>query len=160
MLQLQAEARWPELINAAGCLLASPGLRPHQQALALELQAEALRHNGERDQAAVALGRAVRLAASPLSSLEWLAQCWEQLDTNASDWPELCRALVQRGHGAVLLRSLMGVLGQLPLEGQRQQLLDAIEARDALRLGSHPELKRQWAWLRQAAAAGGNGFWG
>lgn len=157
---MQAEARWPDLIEAAGTLLATPGLRPHQQALTLELQAEALRQNGEREQAAAVLSRAVRMAPWPLSSLEWLAQRWEQLDDSASDWPELCRALVQRGHGAVLLRSLMGVLGHLPLEGQRQRLLDAIEARDALQLGSHPDLRRQWAWLRQAAASGGNGFWG
>lgn len=160
LLELHAEACWPDLIPAADALLARPGLRPHQRALALQLQAEALQHNGERQRADEALTGAVRIAAWPLSSMNWLEQRWEHLDDDTTDWPLLCRALVRRGHGAILIRSLMAVLGRLPLAGQRQRLLDTIEASDALLLASQPALSRQWRWLRRAAPAGGNGFWG
>lgn len=160
LLHLHAEARWPDLIPAADALLARPGLLAHQRALVLHLQAEALHHEGALDLADQALTGAVRIAAWPLSSLSWLEQRWEHADDDIADWSLLCRALVRQGHGAILIRSLMAVLGRLPLVGQRQRLLEAIESNDALLLASHPQLQRQWRWLRQAAAAGGNGFWG
>jgi len=159
LLQLESETRWAELSEAACRLLAQTDLLPHQRALTLQLQAEARRHEGDRAAADEALSDSVGIMAWPLSSLTWLEKRWEKLDTDSEDWTVLCRSLVLRGHGGLVIRRLMAVLGRLPLAGQRERLLNAIETSDALLLSHQPMLNRQWRWLRRTADGAGNGYW-
>ena len=102
-----------------------------------------------------------------VSSLQWLEGqlqqlVFEQSEEEASQgrgWVAICQLLIRKGYAAPLLRSIMAVLAQLPLEGHREQLLNLLEERDALLLADSPERARAWRWLRQAAPNGGNGFW-
>ena len=67
---------------------------------------------------------------------------------------------MDQGHTAALIRGLMTALGKLPLQAQRQTLIDAIERSNALLLSAGSSWERQWILLKRAAPAGGMGFWG
>jgi hypothetical protein len=165
LLELQEQANWSTLETQCSQLL-EQGLEPHQRALVLQLQAQACLVNGTREQAAHLLKQALGYMFLPQAALQWLAVVipewvWQEPDRQAllPAWVEVSRQLVRQGFGDVLLRSLMGLFAQLPLEGQREALVLAIEHFDALQLEQHPQLQRQWILLRQAAAGGGDGCW-
>jgi hypothetical protein len=159
-LDLHAHGHWQEGVAAldqAGNG-AAPG--PWQAAGIQQLRSDALRSLGQTTEADAALRGAIALDCTPLAGLQWLERQWEHQQIDDQDWVVVSRHLVQAGHGDAVLRSLMAALARLPLAGQRHDLLDQIEDRDALLLATNPSLERQWHWLRQAAPAGGNGFWG
>ncbi len=167
MLELHSEARWQELVDDSFTLLAMTGLKPAQQALILGLRMDALKALGQQDTAAGDGLLALSLWTSPLTALQWLEGqlqqlVFEQSEEEASQgggWVAICQLLIRKGYAAPLLRSIMAVLAQLPLQGHREQLLNLLEERDALLLDASEERVRAWRWLRQAAPIGGNGFW-
>lgn len=160
LLDLEARAEWQELLIDATKLLECGFLKPHQLAMLKGLKASALKNLGHREEAYGELLDSITLHTTPLSALTWLEHAWEGKPNPHPVWLPITRELVLRSHGQVLLLTLMGVLGRLPLQGQRQQLLDQIEALDAFLLSSHSDLARQWHWLRRAAPGGGSGTWG
>jgi hypothetical protein len=167
LLELHSAARWQDLENDSSTLLAMAGLKPAQKALILGLRMDALKALGQQDTAADDGLQALSLWASPLTALQWLEGqlqqlVFEQSEEEASQgrgWVAICQLLIQRGYAAPLLRTVMAVLAQLPLQGHREQLLNLLEERNALLLADSPERARVWRWLRQAAPIGGNGFW-
>ena len=167
MLELHSAARWQDLVEGSSALLAMAGLRPAQQALILGLRMDALKALGQQDTAAGDGLQALSLWTSPLTALQWLEGqlqhlVFDQSDDKASQsrgWVAICQLLIRKGYAAPLLRSIMAVLAQLPLQGHREQLLNLLEERDALLLADSADRARAWRWLRQAAPIGGNGFW-
>lgn len=143
------------------------GLKPAQKALILGLRMDALKALGQQDNAAGDGLQALSLWPSPLTALQWLEErllqlAFEQREDKASQsrgWVAICQQLVHMGYAAPLMRTVMAVLAQLPLQGHRDQLLNLLEERDALLLADSAERARAWRWLRQAAPMGGNGFW-
>lgn len=167
LLELHSAARWQDLVAGSSTLLAMAGLKPAQRALILGLRMDALKALGHQDTAAGDGLQALSLWTSPLTALQWLEGqlqqlVFEQSEEEASQgrgWVVICQLLIQRGYAAPLLRTVMAVLAQLPLQGHREQLLNLLEERNALLLADSPERARVWRWLRQAAPIGGNGFW-
>jgi hypothetical protein len=167
LLHLQASGRWAALAEQGQQLL-EQGLAPPQRALVLQLLAEAALAEGDRAGGERLLEQALVLLCLPQMALQWLELVlpewvWQEANPERQErspaWVPLCQQLVRQGHGELLLRSLMGLLAQLPLEGQRLELVEAMEQWDALLLASQPGLRRQWQWLQQAAPSGGNGLW-
>ncbi|NDC16066.1 MAG: hypothetical protein EBZ76_13110 [Synechococcaceae bacterium WB9_2_170] len=162
-LDLHANAQWQELLTALEpwdhSVAHASQLQPWQKALLKQLRADALRSLGQKAEADAALRDAVGLHCQPLSGLQWLEAEWENPQHSNQRWDVVCRHLVRQGHGGAVLRTLMAALGRLPLQGQREALLQEIEDSKALLLDANPALERQWRWLRRAAAAGGSGFW-
>jgi DNA-directed RNA polymerase specialized sigma24 family protein len=134
-------------------------LQAWQTALMAQLRADALRSLGQNAEATAALNDAIALHCSPLAGLQWLQEEWQNPESASQRWAVVSRYLVQQGNGPAVLRTLMAALAQLPLQGQREALLQAIEDTSALMLDKNPALERQWRWLRRAAPAGGSGFW-
>jgi hypothetical protein len=163
-LDLHAHGHWQELVAALDQADNGAGLGPWQAAVVQHLRSDALRSLGQTTEADAALRGAIALDCTPLASLQWLERQWQRQwqrqQSAQEDWVVVSQHLVQAGHGDAVLRSLMAALASLPLAGQRNDLLDQIEDRDALLLATNPTLERQWQWLRRAAPAGGNGFWG
>lgn len=167
LLHLQARGRWSELLEHGQQLLLL-GLTPQQRALVLQLLGEAAMADGDRGDAELWLEKSLLLQFMPQTALQWLELVWPEWVWQEADlddqqccpsWIPVCQQLVCHGHGELLLRSLMGLLAQLPLEGQRLELVETMERWDGLLLSSHPVLGRQWSWLRRAAASGGQGMW-
>lgn len=167
MLELHRAARWQDLVANSSSLLASAGLKPVQRALILDIRSDALKALGHQDQAGADDLQALSLWTSHLTALQWLEGhlqqlIFEQREETASPgcgWVAICQLLIQKGSAEPLLRSIMAVLAQLPLQGHREQLLNLLEEQDALLLGGSVERARAWRWLREAAPSGGNGFW-
>ena len=159
LLDLHSQALWPELIEAAARMLNEGGLSPGQRALVKHLQWDGWRQQGQREEADQVLGDVVALACAPLAGLQWLERQWEQGSPQQSSWVGVTQRLVKQGHGPAVLRTLMGNLSRLPLQAQREALIQRIEDSDALMLSSNPALRRQWHWLKQAAAGNGTIFW-
>jgi hypothetical protein len=167
LLELHSAARWQDLVEGSSTLVAMAGLKPAQKALILGLRMDALKALGQQDTAADDGLQALSLWTSPLTALQWLEGqlqhlVFEQGENEASQsrgWVAICQLLIRKGYAAPLLRTVMAVLAQLPLEGHREQLLNLLEERDALLLADSEEMARAWRWLRQAAPSGGNGFW-
>jgi hypothetical protein len=158
-LDLHANAQWQELLNAMDPWRSAASLQPWQKALMEQLRADALRSLGQKPEADAALSDAIALNCPPLAGLQWLEGEWETHQSSSQRWAVVSRHLVRQGHGDAVMRTLMAALGRLPLQGQREALLQAIEDANALVLDSNPALERQWRWLRRAAPAGGSGFW-
>jgi hypothetical protein len=167
LLELHSAARWQDLVAGSSTLLAMAGLKPAQKALILGLRMDALKALGHQDKAAGDGLDALRLWPSPLTALQWLEGQLQQLVFEQSEmesyqgrgWVAICQLLIHKGYAAPLLRSIMAVVAQLPLQGHREQLLNLLEERDALLLDASDERARAWRWLRQAAPIGGSGFW-
>jgi len=162
LLDLEANADWPSLEVGVSAALQRGGLRPQQRAQLLQLQAAALRHQGQSKPAETVLFESLGLDCSPAPALEWLHLQWPRLASDQADphWLSVCQTLVDQGHTAALIRGLMAALGKLPLQAQRQTLLDTIERSNALQLSAGSSWERQWILLKRAAPAGGMGFWG
>jgi hypothetical protein len=167
LLELQEQGSWASLEERCSELLQQP-LLPPQRALVLQLKAQACLTSGAREQATELLEQAMGLLFLPQTALQWLALAipdwtWqlsedEWIDTTPT-WVAICQQLVDQGYGELLLKSLMGLIAQLPLQGQRGELVMAIDRFDALRTHSHPQLLRQWTLVKQAAPSGGDGYW-
>lgn len=116
-------------VEVAAIALNKQVLAPTQRALVLQLQAEALRRQGERDQALQLGLQSLTLRFSPQLALQCLellllpAIQWQQRST----WLGLMRQLVQRQHGPALLRQLRWLLSQYPLDQQRRELIATLE---------------------------------
>ena len=159
VLQLQSEGRWGEVSARTTALLEGP-LQPQQRALLLQVQAEACLSEGDNQQAARLIEQSLQWMWMPDLALRWLEitlpeWVWQEASQEelpwAPAWVAVCQQLVRAGHGPVLIAAVRGLLGELPLEGQRQELLEAMERWQALLLEEQPALKRQWRWLRRLA---------
>jgi hypothetical protein len=167
LLELHSAARWQDVVEGSSALLAMAALQPAQRALILGLRMDAFKALGHQDNAAGDGLQALSLWTSPVNALQWLEGQLQQLVFDQSEdeashsrgWVAICQQLIRKGYAAPLLRSIMAVLAQLPLQGHREQLLNLLEERDALLLDASEERARAWRWLRQAAPIGGNGFW-
>lgn len=161
LLDLEANADWPALEAEVASALQRGGLKPHQKAELLLLQATALRHQGQSQSAEELQFQSLSLRCSPATALDWLQQQWPKLaeESAAEHWLKVCHMLVEGGHQAALIRGVMSALGHLPLQTQRQRLITALEDADALKLQPGSPWQRQWTRLKQASPAGGMGFW-
>ena len=129
--------------EAAALALNKQALAPTQRALVLQLQAEALRRQGERNQALQLGLQSLPLRFSPQLALQCLellllpAIQWQQRST----WLSLMRQLVQQQHGPALLRQLRWLLSQYPLDQQRRELIAALD--EAELFADIPSLQQQ-----------------
>ena len=143
--------------EAAALALNKQALAPTQRALVLQLQAEALRRQGERDQALQLGLQSLQLRFSPQLALQCLellllpAIQWQQRST----WLGLMRQLVQQQHGPALLRQLRWLLSQYPLDQQRRELIATLE--EAELFADIPSLQQQLRRL-QAELLGRGGM--
>ena len=123
----------------------------------LQLQAEAPRRQGERDQALQLGLQSLQLRFSPQLALQCLellllpAIQWQQRST----WLGLMRQLVQQQHGPALLRQLRWLLSQYPLDQQRRELIATLE--EAELFADIPSLQQQLRRL-QAELLGRGGM--
>lgn len=130
-------------VEAVAIALNKQVLAPTQRALVLQLQAEALRRQGERDQALQLGLQSLMLRFSPQLTLQCLellllpAMQWQQRST----WLGLMRQLVQQQHGPALLRQLRWLLNQYPLDQQRRELIATLE--EAELFAEIPSLQQQ-----------------
>ncbi len=133
--------------------LLTDALQPLQRALVLQLQGELLRAEGDRGAAQRVWMQSLGLRFSPqvafaLAELSLLpAVRWQE----QPQWQWLIRQLLECGYGAELLRWLLHVLEQYPLDQQRQQLLEALEREHQPLLERDAGFRRRWQRLRRCA---------
>lgn len=154
-LQQQVRQREPVAAVLTARALLTSSLEPLQRALVLQLQGEALRAQGERAAAERVWSQSLALRFSPqvafgLAELSLLPVVrWG----DQQRWLPLLGQLLQHGDGSDLLRWLLHVLAEYPLQQQRQQLLDALEQHQRPLLLANPGLSARWRRLRRCVGS-------
>jgi len=156
-LQERLEAGDAERAEKLAESLLGEARHPVQRALLLQLRGTALLQCDRAQSAAVLelWHRSLSLRFSPQLALQCLelellpAVHWR----DQGRWMNLMQQLINRGHGPALVQWLSVIQEQLPLQQQRQELLDRLAPPDGLVFERQPGLMPLWERLQRCAGS-------